>query len=138
MITVMDRHSSQDADANNSNKKVVFKNCTPFTDCISKTNNIQIVNGKKVVVVMLMYNLIECRDNHWKTSGSLWKYYKDEASLGNNSDSIVDFTGANHMNNSSKFKQKVTGEAVVNDRKNYKIMASLKYVSTFRELLESL
>ena len=85
-----------------------------------------------------MYNLIECRDNHWKTSGSLWKYYSDEASLDNNSDSIADFTGANHMNNSSKFKQKVAGEAVVNDRKNYKIIASLKYVSNFRELLEFL
>ena len=64
MITVMDKHSSKGADANNSNKKVVFKNYTPFTDCISKTNNIQVVNGKKVVVVMLMYILIECRDNH--------------------------------------------------------------------------
>ena len=29
------------ADANNTNKKVIFKNCAPFTDCISKINNIQ-------------------------------------------------------------------------------------------------
>ena len=27
------------ADANNTNKKVIFKNCAPFTDCISKINN---------------------------------------------------------------------------------------------------
>ena len=26
-------------DANNTNKKVVFKNCAPFTNCISETNN---------------------------------------------------------------------------------------------------
>ena len=26
---------------NNTNKKVVFKNCTPFTDCITKINNTQ-------------------------------------------------------------------------------------------------
>ena len=28
-----------DADANNTVKKVIFKNCAPFTDCISKINN---------------------------------------------------------------------------------------------------
>ena len=27
------------ADANNTNKKVIFKNCAPFTNCISKINN---------------------------------------------------------------------------------------------------
>ena len=27
------------ATANNTNKKVIFKNCTPFTDCISEINN---------------------------------------------------------------------------------------------------
>ena len=27
---------------------------------------------------MPMYNLIEYSDNYSKTSGSLWKYYKDE------------------------------------------------------------
>ena len=28
-----------DADANNTNKKVVLKNCAPFTNCISEINN---------------------------------------------------------------------------------------------------
>ena len=27
------------ADANNDNKKVVFKNCAEFTDCMSEINN---------------------------------------------------------------------------------------------------
>ena len=27
------------AAANNINKKVIFKNCAPFTNCISKINN---------------------------------------------------------------------------------------------------
>ena len=27
------------AAANNTNKKVIFKNCAPFSNCISKTNN---------------------------------------------------------------------------------------------------
>ena len=43
---------------NNANKKVVFKNCAPFTDCISEINNTQIDNAKDIGVVMPMYNLI--------------------------------------------------------------------------------
>ena len=31
--------AAQDAAANNTNKKVIFKNCAPFTNCISKINN---------------------------------------------------------------------------------------------------
>ena len=46
------------ADANNTNKKVIFKNCAPFTDCISKINNIQVDNAKDNIV-MPMYNVIE-------------------------------------------------------------------------------
>ena len=37
------------ADANNTNKKVIFKNCAPFTDCISKINNTQVDNAKDIV-----------------------------------------------------------------------------------------
>ena len=31
--------AAEGATANNSNKKVIFKNCAPFTNCISKINN---------------------------------------------------------------------------------------------------
>ena len=31
--------AAADADANNTNKKVIFKNCPPFTNCVSKINN---------------------------------------------------------------------------------------------------
>ena len=39
-------NTAEGADANNDNKQVVFKKCALFTDCISKTNNTQIGNGK--------------------------------------------------------------------------------------------
>ena len=61
-----------DADANNSNKKVIFKNCASFINCISEVNNIQVDNAKDINIVMPMYNLIEYSDNYSKTSGSLW------------------------------------------------------------------
>ena len=37
-ITV-DNTANDGAAANNTNKKVIFKNCVPFTSCISKINN---------------------------------------------------------------------------------------------------
>ena len=64
------------AAANNTNKKVIFKNCAPFTNCISKINNTQIDNAEYIDIVMPMYNLIEYSDNYSKTSGSLWQYCK--------------------------------------------------------------
>ena len=60
-----------------NNTQVVFKNCTPFTNCISKINNTQIDNAKDTDAVMPMYNLIECRDNYSKNikkfMATLWR-----------------------------------------------------------------
>ena len=39
---------------NNRNKGVVFKNCAPFTDCLSDLNNRQSVNAKEINLVMNM------------------------------------------------------------------------------------
>ena len=44
-----------DADTINADKEIIFKNCAPFTDCISKINNTQIDNAKDTDVVMIMY-----------------------------------------------------------------------------------
>ena len=57
-------------------KKIIFKNCAPFTSCISKINNTEIDNAEYVDIVMPMYNLIEYSNNYSKTYGSLWKYCK--------------------------------------------------------------
>ena len=48
-----------------------FKNCAPFTNCISEINNTQVDNAKDIDIVMPMYNLIEYSDNYAKTAGSL-------------------------------------------------------------------
>ena len=47
-----------DAINNNNNRKVIFKNCAPFTNFISEINNTQIDNAKDIDVVIPMYNLI--------------------------------------------------------------------------------
>ena len=54
------------AAANNTNKKVIFKNYAPFTNCISKIN------------------MIEYGDNYSKTSGSLWQYCEEIPAINNN------------------------------------------------------
>ena len=39
--------------------QVVFKNCAPFTKCITKIDETTIDDGEKLDLVMPMYNLIE-------------------------------------------------------------------------------
>ena len=123
------------AAANNTNKKVIFKNCAPFTNCISKINNTQIDNAEYIDIVMPMYNLIEYSDNYSKTSGSLWQYCKDIPAVNNNGD-IVNFNGDNDTD-SFNFKAKITGETnddgEIND---VEIMVPLKYLSNFWRTLE--
>ena len=63
--------AAADADANNTNKKVIFKNCALFTNCMNEINNTQVENVKDIDIVMNMYNLIEYSNNYAKTSGSL-------------------------------------------------------------------
>ena len=58
-------------EADERDKGVTFKNCAPFTNCISEINNTQIDNAKDIDIVMPTYNLIEYSDNYAKTSGSL-------------------------------------------------------------------
>ena len=56
--TSVNNDAGAGAAANNINKKVIFKNCTPFTYCISKINNTQIDNAQNIDIVMPIYNLV--------------------------------------------------------------------------------
>ena len=57
-ITVNNTADATDA-ADNTNKNVIFKNCAPSTNWISKINNTQIDNAEYIDIIMPMYNLIE-------------------------------------------------------------------------------
>ena len=100
--------AAADADANNTNKKVIFKNCAPFTNCINEINNTQVDNAKDIDIVMPMYNLIEYSDNYSKTFGRLWQYRKDIPAVDNNN-AIVKFA-ENNFTDSFNFKVKITGQ----------------------------
>ena len=100
------------------NKEVIFKNCVSFTNCISEINSNQIDNAKYLDVVMPMHNLIEYNDCYSKTSGSLWRYYRDDPN-----DNI---TRAQPL----KYKTKITGKTLAAGNTNdVKIAVPLKYLS---------
>ena len=111
--------------ADERDKGVTFKNYAPFTKCISRINSTDIDNAHGIDIVMLMYNLIEYRDNYSKSSGSLWQYYKDDPN-----DNLTD-------SESFKSKVKITGKTPNNgNTKDVEIIVPLKYLSNFWRRLE--
>ena len=122
------------AAVNNTNKKLIFKNCAPFTNCISEINNTQIDNAKDIDIVMPMYNLIEYSDNYAKTIGSLWQYCKDIPARNANNEIII--FSEDNTTDSFKFKTKIKGQTGNDGTKDVEIMVSLKYLSNFCRTLE--
>ena len=83
--------------------QVSFKNCAPFTRCITKVDGITIDDAKDLDLVMPIHNLIEYSSNYSETTGILWFYSKDEATdFNNNIVNTDDFK-------SFKYKAKLLG-----------------------------
>ena len=131
------------------NRFLAFKNNVPFTNCISKINNVLIENVEDLDIVMLMYNLLEYSKNYRKTTGSLWNYYRDEPNnspLNDDDPPTVNYT-ADPITNSKSFKcqSKITGKALdknngaeqvgVKTKRNLEIVP-LKYLSNFWRTLD--
>ena len=111
--------------ADERDKGVAYKNCAPFTNCISEINNTQIDNAKDIDIVMPIYDLIEYSDKYSKALGSLWQYYRDEPN-----DNLAD-------SESFESKIKITGKTPATDNeKGVKIMVPLKYLSNFWRTLQ--
>ena len=113
----------------------MFKNCAPFTKCITHINDEHVDTAENFDIVMPMYNLIEYIDNYSDNLGSLWQFKKDESPVTNaeNPDSVS-------VDNSSSFKYKssFTGESSTVAGKNIKIAVPLKYFSNFWRSIEML
>ena len=131
---IVNNIAAADADANNTNKKVTFKNCAPFTNCINEINNTQIDNAKDIDIMMSMYNLIENSNNYSKTSGSLWQYCKYIPAV-DNKNAIANFA-ENNSTDSFNFKVKMTGQTGDDGTKNAETMVPLKYLRNFWRALE--
>ena len=107
---------------NNSNEKVIIKNCASFSDCMTEINNTQVDNSKGIVLVMSVYNLMEYSNNYSKKSGSLWQHYRDESAL--NAAGVIDFRDADNSV-LFQFKQKITGETGNDGMKDVEITVPL-------------
>ena len=83
-----------------------------------------------------MHNSTEYTDNYWKTSESLWLYYRDEPFISDNGN-ITDVAD-DHNSISFKYKQKITGQTKNDGRNDVEIMVPLEYLSNFWRNLEML
>ena len=121
----------------NENTRVTFKNCTPFTKCITHINDEHVDNADNLDLIMPIYNLIEYSDNYSDTSGRLWQFKRDEQGM-----NIGDLADTN-VDNSSSFKCKSSFFRSLTDAyngvfKDLKIAVPLKYLSNFWRSLEML
>ena len=116
--------------------QVAFKNCAPFTKCITKIDETTIDDAENLGLVTTMYNLIEYSSNYSEKSGSLWFYSKDEAT-----NFHADIANTDNFK-SFKYKAKLLGktetDGVNGIVKNVKIAVLLKYLNNFWRSLEIL
>ena len=115
-----------------ANTKVAFKNCAPFTKCITEINETFIDDAEHINITMPMYNLIEYSDNYSDTSGSLWQFKRDEI-IGN-----INLT--NNNSSSFKYKSNLIGNTDADwanrKKEGVKIVVPLKHLSNFQRSLE--
>ena len=104
---------------------VAFKNCAPFTKCITHINDEHLETAENLDIIIAIYNLLEYSDNYSDSSESLYQFKRDEPPE-NNADVTVD------TSSSFKYKSSFLGKTV-ND---VKIVVPLKYLSNFFRSLE--
>ena len=127
------------------NRFLAFKNNAPFTNWISKINNVLIDNAEDLDIAMPMYNFLEYSKNYRKTTGSFWNYYRDEPNnppLNDDDPPTINYN-ADPITNSKSFKYKssITGKTSnannnteqgnKKTKKNLEIVVPLKYLSNF-------
>ena len=117
---------------------VAFKNCEPFTKCITTIDGTTIDDTEDLDLVMPMYNLIKYSSNYSETTRSLWFYSKDETT-----DFYADVANTNDFK-SFKYKAKLLENTVVQPNQNHAngilrnttIVVPLKYLSNFWKSLK--
>ena len=116
-----------------ANTNVAFKNCSPFTRCVTHVSDEHVETGENADIIMSIHNLIEYSDNYADSSGSLYQFKRDEPPI-NDAGNTLNVA----LDNSTSFKYKASllgraTDADGNDRSlnNTKIVVPLKYLSIF-------
>ena len=108
-----------------ANSVVAFKT---FRTCDVTINDEHVEKAEDLDIVMPMYNLLEYSDNYQDSTGSLYKFKRDEppganANVANDTTSLV-------------YKSKLISGTDDNNVNNVKLVVPLKYVSSFFRSLE--
>ena len=64
-----------------ANANVAFTNYALFARCDTHTKDEHVETAENLVIIMPMYNLIECSDNYADSSGSLYQFTRDESPM---------------------------------------------------------
>ena len=88
------------AKGGNGNTKVAFKNCAPFTRCVTHINDEHVEITENLDIIMPMYNLREYKDNYVDSSAGLYQSKRAEQNMNNGN--LGDVT----TDDSSSFKYK--------------------------------
>ena len=120
-----------------ANTKASFKNCTPFTRCVTHINDVHVETAENLDIIMPMYNLLEYSNNYADSSGSLWQFKRDEQ---NRTAAGIPNDVTTDNSSSFKYKSSVLGESTADgaDRKfkDVKKVVPLKYLSNYFRSLE--
>ena len=120
-----------------ANTNVAFKNCAPFTRCVTHINDEHVETAENLDIIVPMYNLIEYSDNYADSSGIVYQFKRDESPM---NDAGNPNNVALYNSTSFKYKACLLGKATDadgNDRslKNTKVVFPQKYLSNcFRSL----
>ena len=99
-----------------ADNNAAFKNCAPFTRCVTHINDEHVEAAENLEIIMPMYNLIEYSDNYADSSGSLYQFKRDESPM---NDASYPLNAV--LDNSASFRYKAnplgnTTDAYGNDR----------------------
>ena len=82
---------------------VAFKNCAPFTRCVTHINDEHVETAENFDIIMPLYTLIEHSDSYADSSGSLYQFKRDESPT-NDDGNLLNVA----LDNSTSFKYKAS------------------------------
>ena len=112
------------------NTPIGFKNCVPFTRCVTHANDTE--TAENLDIIMPMYNLLEYSDNYADLSGSLWQFKRDEQNMNNdgNPDNVTTADSLSFKYKSSLLKElnsrNVAANASANINDAHRLFANQK------------
>ena len=72
-----------------ANTNVAFKNCTPFTRCVTHIDNNHVEPAENLDMIMPMYNLNEYSNNYADSFGNIYHFKRDGSPMNDAENPVV-------------------------------------------------